>query len=635
MGRWIVLLVFLSVSVGVGFTYGVSPAIIDLLSNVSPSSIVQKPADKPKDKPIKVVMQAGGKFCYAPTFSGGESYIQIQPCWKQGAANARYDVFQRISYYIKDTWLCVTAPEGVIKGEAVWDYVNLRPCVINEPRQRWILKDNSFWTADGFYRLKDTNAYGYISRNSKDNYNHTLDSSMDDWTKTVATPGNISIKTFIAWNLGIERYFINSKGSEKNTTSIYYNPESGHLAQYNPANGSLYCMYSKVNDNKWNWVQWGLCSDAAISKDNPAYWNVQLETDEGGMITDYKGNVLRVTRYGSNWGVAYAAKPSYLEKDTANSPTSLFTVDKNLLDWARYTAGNLGKTGQYCPAGNKGSLAYKRVKRTLPSDFQLTDEWIRRLFAIAVSVGPVGEGDAHGMCGVCLLHSFQMIAELQEYHSQGPLQSGGYFFDTNFNVDPFVSFGQRYPLLDMLLTDIPRIYGPANRRTVQLALASARTMLPQYNWILSNEYSTRSAIRSHINTLINSPTGSIWLGLLWQRDTDGTISGHAVPILRTSQGIVVITTNSYSYSFWPGFDLFRNDLTPTSDPLQVINRLESSRTLTGFTTIQLAGVYHNTFDFVIANRNCTGEGEDRRGTGEYPTGASVNQCPEEGRCTRL
>ncbi|WP_235596815.1 DUF1561 family protein, partial [Leptospira alstonii] len=245
-------------------------------------------------------------------------------------------------------------------------------CVINEPRQRWILKDNSFWTADGFYRLKDTNWYGYISRNSKDYYNHTLDSSMDDWAKTVATPGNISVKTFIAWNLGNDRYFIRSKGSEKNTTSIYYNPESGHLAQYDPVSGSLYCMYSKVDSYQWNWVQWGLCSDAAISKDNPAYWNVQLETDEGGMITDYKGNVLRVTRYGSNWGVAYAAKPSYLEKDTTNSPTSLFTVDKNLLDWARYTAGNLGKTEQYCPAGSKESHAYKREKRTLPPDFQLS-----------------------------------------------------------------------------------------------------------------------------------------------------------------------------------------------------------------------------------------------------------------------
>ncbi|WP_154643601.1 DUF1561 family protein, partial [Leptospira interrogans] len=44
------------------------------------------------------------------------------------------------------------------------------------------------------------------------------------------------------------------------------------------------------------------------------------------------------------------------------------------------------------------------------------------------------------------------------------------------------------------------------------------------------------------------------------------------------------------------------------------------------TTIQLGEVYHNTFDFIISNRNCTGEGDDRRGTGEYPTSASVNQC---------
>ncbi|EMY77969.1 hypothetical protein LEP1GSC060_3543, partial [Leptospira weilii serovar Ranarum str. ICFT] len=96
MGRWVVLLVFLSVSVGVGFTYGVSPSIIDLLSNVSRRSIVQKPTDKPKDKPIKVVVHDGGKFCYAPVFSGGESYIQIEQCWEQHVANARYDVFQRI-----------------------------------------------------------------------------------------------------------------------------------------------------------------------------------------------------------------------------------------------------------------------------------------------------------------------------------------------------------------------------------------------------------------------------------------------------------------------------------------------------------------------------------------------------------
>ncbi|EMS83493.1 hypothetical protein LEP1GSC073_2949 [Leptospira noguchii str. Cascata] len=44
-------------------------------SSKSNYSIVQKPTDKPKDKPIQVVVSDGGKFCYGPIFSGGESYI--------------------------------------------------------------------------------------------------------------------------------------------------------------------------------------------------------------------------------------------------------------------------------------------------------------------------------------------------------------------------------------------------------------------------------------------------------------------------------------------------------------------------------------------------------------------------------
>ncbi|WP_138995863.1 DUF1561 family protein, partial [Leptospira borgpetersenii] len=68
------------------------------------------------------------------------------------------------------------------------------------------------------------------------------------------------------------------------------------------------------------------------------------------------------------------------------------------------------------------------VKRTLPPNFQLSDDWIRRLYEIAVST--IDTARPSGVCGVCLLQSFQMLAELQEYHSQGPLQSGGYFFDT-------------------------------------------------------------------------------------------------------------------------------------------------------------------------------------------------------------
>ncbi|EKP77524.1 PF07598 family protein, partial [Leptospira interrogans str. HAI1594] len=535
-------------------------------------------------------------------------------------------------YNINNTWLCITAPEKVIKAEKNWDYVHLRPCTINDPLQRWTIKDNSFWTADGVYRLKNYNWYGYISRNSGDRYNHTLDPSMNDWIKTVATPGNISIQTSIAWNLqtteGQERYFIRWGGSDKNTTPLYYNPESGHIAQYDPISGSLYCMYSQVGGNQWNWVTWALCSDAAISKDNPAFWNVFFKTEEGGIITDYKGNLLRVTRYGSNWGVAYAAKPDFVKTDTKNSPTSLFVLDKSLLDWTRYTYSNLGKTDQYCPAGKHGSIIHRRIKRTLPPDFQLTEEWIQRLYAIARST--TRQTQHSGICGVCLLQTFQMLAELQEYHSQGPLSAGGYFFDTAPNADPFISFRQRYPLLDNTLSDAINIFGPSYNTTWLLTLAYAITMLPQYEWTLSNTFNTRPEILSYISSLINSPPGSIWLAILRWRRPDGTFIGHSVPILRTSQGLVVIPTNVSSSRT---LENFRQSLIPSTDPNHIITNLERPNvTLTRFTTIELGGLYQNTFDFLISNNNCTGEGEDRRGTGNYPSSTSVNQCSGDGRC---
>ncbi|EKO61408.1 PF07598 family protein [Leptospira kirschneri str. H2] len=626
-----VLIVVLLVSIGFGFEYGMNPTPVDASSKAN-YSIVQKPTDPPKDKPIKVNVSGGGTFCYGPTFSGGESYIIIEQCWEMHVKNARYDVFQRISYNVNNTWLCITAPETVIHAEKTWDYVHLRPCTINDPLQRWIVKDNSFWTADGFYRLKDTNWYGYISRNSKDNYNHTLDSSMDDWVNTVATPGNISIQTSIAWDLqttaGNERYFIRWGGSDKNTTPLYYNPESGHLAQYDIVSGSLYCMYSNVGKSNWNWVTWASCSDSAISKENPAFWNVNWETSEGGIITDYKGNLLRVTRYGSNWGVVYATKPDYVKKDTTNSPTSLFVVDKSLLDWTRYTASNLGKTDQYCPAGYKESIG--RVVRTLPPDFQLTEAWINRIYQIAISASAESAALIHGVCGPCLLHTFQMMAELQEYHSQGPLTSGGYFFDTAHNTNPFISLQQRYPLLYFLLGDIPRIFSFSNQFIMTQLLAASRAMLPRYNWILSQEFRIRENILTYVNLLINSPPGSIWLAVMGREQPDGAMISHAVPVLRTSQGIVVMPTNARTWTL----ENYRRSLTPTIDPNQVISNLEgSNRVLRILATIQLGDLHQNTFDVMVSNRNCTGEGEGRRGTGGFPTSASVNQCSSaSGRC---
>ncbi|WP_000408774.1 DUF1561 family protein, partial [Leptospira interrogans] len=162
-------------------------------------------------------------------------------------------------------------------------------------------------------------------------------------------------------------------------------------------------------------------------------------------------------------------------------------------------------------------------------------------------------------------------------------------------------FRQRYPLLDNTLSDAINIFGPSYNTTWLLTLAYAITMLPQYEWTLSNTFNTRPEILSYISSLINSPPGSIWLAILRWRRPDGTFIGHSVPILRTSQGLVVIPTNVSSSRT---LENFRQSLIPSTDPNHIITNLERPNvTLTRFTTIELGGLYQNTFDFLISNNN--------------------------------
>ncbi|MGJ4783814.1 DUF1561 family protein, partial [Leptospira interrogans] len=71
MYKWKVLTAFFLISIGSGFEYGVNHTHIHALSKIE-YSVIQKPTDPPKDKPIKVIVSDGGKFCYGPNFSGGE-----------------------------------------------------------------------------------------------------------------------------------------------------------------------------------------------------------------------------------------------------------------------------------------------------------------------------------------------------------------------------------------------------------------------------------------------------------------------------------------------------------------------------------------------------------------------------------
>lgn len=468
-----------ALTLGSVFVGSVSALFLPLLLYATPFSPKQTLAQKPQDTPIRVLTQDSRSLCYTPTFSGGTSYIALASC--QAAPQARYDVFSRLAYYIKDTWLCITAPDSVVERRRDKDYVHLSPCAINLPSQQWQLKDNRFYSLDGIYSIQDDGSYLYAAHTFAGGlYTHTLEHSMQKWASTIATPANLTIQSAISWSVsyaqGQERYFLTNNQSQKNTAFLYYNLLSGHIASYDESSGRLYCMYSNTGKQAWDWVVWGLCTDGTPPKDNRAFFK-PIPIDDGHFaFLDKDSNILRLTRYGIHWGVPYVASKEYASNDVQNSPTSAFELDHTTQEWLRFISANIGENLRTCPApGHKHNPLQNSSKQilqassistpprsllqyllehllailptqsakghnkqnpllqqpfmqsspALPAYFSLNESWVARLWHINISADT--SRASSGVCGICLLQAYQAIAELLETHAH-PRGSGGVFF---------------------------------------------------------------------------------------------------------------------------------------------------------------------------------------------------------------
>ena len=231
---------------------------------------------------------------------------------------------------------------------------------------------------------------------------------------------------------------------------LYFNVENNTIALYHSENGKLTCLTSlQTTSQAWNWVDWESCTNTN-TKPNQRWELFLFGENDQAMLKDYLGNFLRVTKYGVHWGVPYTAKPDYLAKDTGQDQTSYFRFSHNLQDWQRF------------------------------------------------------KNDRAGDCGVCLLNSYQMIAELTEY-TYAPLELGGFFFDTLYGHNPFISFRNRYPLLAASLeqyqsSNIPRGLSRAQtfEYAAQMYRSVALTLFPGHFWMASEFASSDITIRSNL-----------------------------------------------------------------------------------------------------------------------------------------
>ncbi|TLD87129.1 DUF1561 family protein [Helicobacter sp. MIT 03-1614] len=278
----------------------------------NPKQVSQKLANKPKDRPIAFVSKPDSLTqCLTPVFTNSEGYVGVSDC--EEAIDARYDVFSRIAWKLRDGWVCLSAEnEKYNQGKRLI----LRPCVIDDKTQSFTIKDNMLYTPDLRFVVRIANGFLTLQKSqSKGVQSNLILHNMQEWLDTIATPAPLMQKGFIAWKFispqGFDVYYLRNNESIKNDPQeLYFNLENGIIAQYDSASAKMFCLTSKQNAKQdWNWVSWEEClqqnlreNKAAPSKLNAQNWKLFMFADnDSAMLKDYLGNFLRVTKYGSNW----------------------------------------------------------------------------------------------------------------------------------------------------------------------------------------------------------------------------------------------------------------------------------------------------------------------------------------------
>ena len=295
-------------------------------------------------------------------------------------------------------------------------------------------------------------------------------------------------------------------------------------------------------------------------------------------------------------------------------------------------------------ANSNGNLGANLNKPTLqlPIDFNLS-AWVARLLQIIGTTNDEALATRTGICGTCMLHSYQIIAEFMHYHNSPPL-GGGYFFDAVPNTNPFTSFQNRNPLLYDTLSDIVDYYGRTNlightetfTNTVEVAFASSISMLPQYEWNLIGSASTTREINALLSNIFNvAQPGAMYFTVLMRYVPETRdFRGHAVVTIRASTGFIVIPTNIRGISLNSLRAYTRLATTPQELQERFTMRLTGSPlNLVGLAFIEVREPFNLPFASALSFQDCGGFGEDRRGNAALPRASTLNQC-SSGRCIK-
>lgn len=393
------------------------------------------------------------------------------------------------------------------------------------------------------------------------------------------------------------------------------------------------------------------CAKSQIQSTNQSASPLNLATNNALLDEAYPHNALS-TADTSNANLEYANAPllhaNSLEFKLQNAINTINTkaISKDFEAFVKNAdAVNLNANFNANSNGNLGANSGANLNKPilqLPIDFNLS-AWVARLLQIIGTTNDEALATRTGICGTCMLHSYQIIAEFMHYHNSPPL-GGGYFFDAVPNTNPFTSFQNRNPLLYDTLSDIVDYYGRTNlightetfTNTVEVAFASSISMLPQYEWNLIGSASTTREINALLSNIFNvSQPGAMYFTVLMRYVPETRdFRGHAVVTIRASTGFIVIPTNIRGISLNSLRAYTQLATTPQELQERFTMRLTGSPlNLVGLAFIEVREPFNLPFASALSFQDCGGFGEDRRGNAALPRASTLNQC-SSGRCIK-
>lgn len=269
-------------------------------------------------------------------------------------------------------------------------------------------------------------------------------------------------------------------------------------------------------------------------------------------------------------------------------------------------------------------------------DFDV-EVWLSRLAQIASSTD--GSSFYQGVCGTCLLHSYEIVAEILFYGNTPPTQ-GGYFFDTAPNVNPFLSFRERHSLLYDTLDDIAEYYVlPAEEvserfaNSVRLSYASAISLLPQFDWRFVGYGVEPDEVGMLLEGVLASRVGTLYVVSMIHYQAGRGLGQHGVVLVRTSGGVRVLATNIINATPQEIANIARLNTDFYELTNAIANTMGAGTQIAALGLVEVSGRYTLPFASALSFSDCSGEGESMRGNARVPTASALNQC-SSGRCNQ-